>query len=105
MTKEDIARLASAKTGVTIAVSEKITQEVLNAIIEAVIRGESVQIRGFGTFAATTRARRVGRDINTNEAKIIPKRVVPVFYPSAAFKDKVSSSSNLRESLIKEVLE
>lgn len=92
MNKEDIARLAASRAGTTLAVSEKITQEVLNAIMEAVIRGESVQLRGFGTFSCVKKAKRVGRDINKNETKIIPSKAVPAFSPSMAFKKSVNKA-------------
>lgn len=90
MNKEDIARIAASKAGTTLAVSEKITQEILNAIMDAVIRGESVQIRGFGTFSCVKKAQRFGMDINKNEARIIPPKAVPAFSPSMAFKKRVN---------------
>jgi len=57
--------------------------------MEAVAKGEKVQLLGFGTFEAKHRAARVGRNPATGEAVEIPETVVPVFKPGQEFKEMV----------------
>jgi DNA-binding protein HU-beta len=46
----------------------------------------TVQLIGFGTFKATKRAARTGRNARTGEALKIAAANVPKFTPGAAFK-------------------
>lgn len=59
-------------------------------ITEAMEKGDSVQIPGFGTFTAEKRAARTGRNPHTGEAVPIPARTMPVFHPSKFVKQRVS---------------
>ena len=92
MKRDEVARYVAAKTGVSIAASERVTQEVFNTILEAVADGVTVQIRGFGTFTTKARAQRIGRDTRTKEPIVIPSRVIPQFTPSPVFKEKVNKA-------------
>lgn len=61
--------------------TDKQSQEVINTIFDtiskALIQGESVKIRGFGTFKITNYKERNGRNPKTGEKILIPaKRVI-----------------------------
>ena len=74
--------------------TKKDTERVLNAALDAIslalVRGEKVQLSGFGTFESKTREARIGRNPHTNEAIEIPATRVPAFKASKALKDNIA---------------
>ena len=60
------------------------------AIGDALARGESVQLIGFGTFSVKERAAREGRNPRTGETVKIKAAKSPAFKAGKALKDKVN---------------
>lgn len=89
MNKASLVGYVAGKTGLT----KKAVTEAVEAMVEAVVttvkKGDSVTLTGFGTFKASKRKARNGRNPQTGAAIKIPARTVPVFRPGKDFKDKV----------------
>lgn len=60
-------------------------------VIEALKSGDSVPLKGFGTFTTSTRKARTGRNPRTGEQMAIPASVVPRFNPSKTVKDALNA--------------
>ena len=60
------------------------------AISDALAKGESVQLIGFGTFGVKERAAREGRNPRTGEVVKIKASKVPTFKAGKSLKDKVA---------------
>ena len=90
MNKTELIAIAAENAGMT----KKDTERVLNACIDAItlslIKGDKVQLSGFGTFEIKEREARVGRNPHTKEAIDIPATRVPSFKASKALKDNVA---------------
>ena len=73
---------------------KKDTERVLNAALDAItlalVRGEKVQLSGFGTFETKDREARVGRNPHTKDAVEIPATRVPAFKASKVLKDNIA---------------
>lgn len=67
--------------------TQRIIGLVFEEITKALADGETVTIRGFGTFKPKERAPRTGRNPHTDTPVPIPRRVVPVFEPAKALKE------------------
>ena len=67
MTKADIVEQIAAKTGLTKTDTALVVEGVLESLKEALISGETVEIRGFGTFKIKKRAARRARNPRTGE--------------------------------------
>ena len=65
----------------------------LDAMKDAVVGGNNIEIRGFGTFKVRQRKARVARNPRTGEAVPVPPRVVPVFKPSTHFSGRVAKGT------------
>ena len=89
MKKSDIATSVAGKTSVSKADAESAVNAVLADITDALVRGESVSIAGFGTFSVTERAARQGRNPRTGEAIAIVASKVPSFKAGKALRDPV----------------
>ena len=90
MNKTDIIAAVAEKTGMT----KKDAERVINATIETIegglVKGDKVQISGFGIFEVKARDARVGRNPRTKETIQIPATRLPVFKASKALKDVVA---------------
>lgn len=63
---------------------------ILEAMGHALERGHRIEIRGFGSFAVSHRAPRLGRNPRTGESVAIPERRVPHFKPGKALRESIS---------------
>jgi len=79
MTKRDLVVKISETTGIKQIIVKKIVQKTLDEILEALKRGEKIELRGFGVFRVKVRRPRVGRNPRTGEEVPIPERRVVVF--------------------------
>jgi len=58
---------------------EKVVNAILDEMVEALRRGDRVELRGFGAFSAKIRAARTGRNPRTGVAVQVGKKAVPLF--------------------------
>lgn len=90
MMKKELAASIAEKTGLTKKDSEAALNAVVEAITEALAKGESVQLTGFGTFAVKERAARTGLNPQTKATIEIPAAKVPGFKAGKALKDAIA---------------
>lgn len=91
MTKAELVREVAEKTGMTKKDTALLVNALFETIMDALSKGEKVQIAGFGIFEVKERAERVGRNPRTGEEIKIPPRKVPVFRVGKELKTKVMS--------------
>ena len=90
MNKTELIAVASQAVGMTKKDTERVLNAALDAITAALVKGEKVQISGFGAFETKDREARVGRNPHTKESVEIPATTVPVFKASKVLKDIVA---------------
>ena len=90
MNKADLVAALAEKTGA----SKKGAEESLNAMVEvikeALVKGDKVQLVGFGSFEVRTRAARKGKNPQTGAEMKIPACKAPSFKAGKALKDIVN---------------
>jgi len=89
MTKQDVISQISQHTGQDPLTIQAIVESFFEVVKHQVAAGESIQVRGFGSFVPVQRGAKVARNINQNAAHPIDAHIVPVFKPSAEFKEQV----------------
>ena len=90
MNKTELIAIAAENAGITKKDAERVINAALEAITASLVKGEKVQISGFGTFETKDREARVGRNPHTKQAIEIPATRVPSFKASKSLKDSVS---------------
>ena len=90
MNKTELIAIAAENAGLTKKDTERILNAALEAISQALVRGEKVQLSGFGTFETKDREARIGRNPHTKEAVEIPATRVPAFKASKTLKDTIA---------------
>ena len=89
MTKKDIVTKVSNDTNVAQIDVKKVVQKTLDAIVDSLERGETVELRNFGVFKVKSRRGRIGRNPRTGEEVQVPEKKVVVFKPGLILKSKV----------------
>ena len=89
MTKKDIILKVSDETNLKQIDVKKVVQKTLDCIIEALIRGEKIELRNFGVFKIKQRKSRIGRNPRTGQVVPVPPRKVVIFKPGLELKKKV----------------
>ena len=90
MNKTELIAAVAAKTGLTKKDAERVVNATVDAIAESLVKGDKVQLSGFGIFEVKAREARVGRNPRTKETIQIPATRLPAFKASKALKDIVA---------------
>lgn len=69
-----------------------VVDDVLNIIRDALIRGEQIQLRGFGIFEVKIRKGRNSKDISTGKMRVSSDRRIPIFRASDSLRKAVRDS-------------
>ena len=73
---------------------EKIVNTIFEEIIEAMARGERVELRGFGAFSVKKRDARTGRNPRTGEAVEVEEKHVPFFKTGKLLRDRLNEKTD-----------
>ena len=90
MNKTELVAAVAESAGLTKKDAERVINATVDAITASLVKGEKVQISGFGSFEIKERDARIGRNPHTKEAIEIPATRVPAFKASKALKDAVA---------------
>jgi DNA-binding protein HU-beta len=95
MNKAELIDVLTLKLGSDRRQATAAVENVVDTIVRAVHKGESVTITGFGVFEQRRRAARVARNPRTGETVKVKPTSVPAFRPGAQFKAVVSGAQRL----------
>ena len=90
MNKAELISVMAEKSGLTKKDSEKALNSFIEAVEEALVKGDKVQLVGFGTFEVRERSARKGRNPQTAEEIDIPAASVPAFKAGKALRDSIN---------------
>lgn len=89
MTKKDIVLKIAEETDIKQVDVKTVVQKTLDHIIDALAKGQTIEIRNFGVFKVKLRRPRLGRNPKTGTSVPIPERKVVVFRAGMVMKKKV----------------
>jgi integration host factor subunit alpha len=93
LTRADLAEAVHQEVGLTRQDCAGLVERTLDLIAEALERGETVKLSGFGVFQVRAKRARVGRNPKTGEpAPIEPRRVIS-FRASQVMKARVDGAN------------
>ncbi|MCB1183357.1 integration host factor subunit beta [bacterium] len=90
MTKAELVDLISWQTGVSKKDTGTIVNLILDNIGQALVQGDKVELRGFGSFKVKTRRSRQARNPRTGESVQVPAKRVPYFKTSNELKGRMN---------------
>ena len=99
MTKADLVEQVAEAIGPGITKKDcaLVVDGFLNAVKRAMVEGDNIEIRGFGTFKVRRRKSRMARNPRTGDPVKVPARALPVFKPSKHFSGKVARAHRDRD--------
>lgn len=72
---------------------ENIVNAILDTIVDALARGDRVELRGFGAFSVKKRDARVGRNPRTGETVDVAEKAIPVFKTGKEMRMRLNPDS------------
>ena len=91
MNKSDLIAAVAAKTGSTKKDAEATINAFVDVVTETLVKGDKVQLVGFGTFETRERAARQGRNPRDPQQVInIPASKAPVFKAGKVLKEAIN---------------
>ncbi|MEM0976018.1 MAG: integration host factor subunit beta [Pseudomonadota bacterium] len=70
---------------------EVIVATVFDEIIDALAKGDRVELRGFGAFSVKKRAARIGRNPRTGTPVAVGEKYVPFFKTGKLLRDRLNA--------------
>jgi integration host factor subunit beta len=77
---------------------ERIVNVVFNEIVEALARGDRVELRDFGAFTVKHRAPRIGRNPRTGASVSVPEKFVPFFKTGKDLRVRINGKKHTAQS-------
>ena len=93
LTKNDIVRTLAEKYELEIASTRRVVQGTFDMIVEALLKGDKVELRNFGVLEVIVRAGRIARNPKSKQEVFIPERKVVKFKPGKVMEDKITTPS------------
>lgn len=91
MTKADLVKKIAEGAGITSAEAKKALEATTEAIKDALVKGEKLQLIGFGTFSVNERPAREGKNPRTGEALHIEAKKVAKFKAGAELDSAINA--------------
>ena len=94
LTKSDLIEELAAVTALTKKESEMVVETIFEQITQALVKGDKVELRGFGSFRVRHRNARRGRNPKTGTLVSIPRRRVPFFTVGRDLRQRVNTGTS-----------
>ena len=90
---ELIAKIAGANPHLFQRDVERIVNVVFDEIVDALARGQRVELRGFGAFTVKHRTARVGRNPRTGATVSVDEKFVPFFKTGKELRERLNAKA------------
>ena len=91
--KAKLLELEAEKNELEVATTRRLVRGMLDMIIEALVKGDKIELRNFGVFDVISRAGRIARNPRSKEEVFIPERKVVKFKPGKIMEDRITVPS------------
>jgi integration host factor subunit beta len=93
MTKSElIARMAERFPQLVLKDADLSVKMILDALFDAMVKGDRIEIRGFGSFSLNHRPPRVGRNPKSGDKVHVPEKWVPHFKAGKELRERIDKS-------------
>jgi len=90
VTKAELVDEVATISDLTRKHSEVIVEAVFSSIIDALQKGDKIELRGFGSFRIRRRDSRTGRNPKTGAGVLVPAKKVPHFKPGKELRELIN---------------
>ena len=89
---ELVQKIAEENPHLTQRHVERVLNTVFDEIINALAKGDRVELRGFGAFSVKSRDARIGRNPRTGESVKVGNKKVPFFKTGKLLRDRLNGN-------------
>lgn len=94
MTKADLINIISEKAGITRVKAETVVNTVFDSMVEALLRNDRIEIRGFGSFVNREYEAYRGRNPRTGEVINVDQKRLPFFKVGKELKEDINNGGS-----------
>ena len=98
MTKSELATIVAEKKKLPLSQAEVIVNRLFETIQEALLRGDKMEIRGFGSFTVRSYEGYLGRNPRTGETVAVSPKKLPFFKVGKELQERVNARRGDPES-------
>ncbi|NTV13615.1 MAG: integration host factor subunit beta [Desulfobulbaceae bacterium] len=92
MNKSQLIEALAQNANITLREASPIVNTILDTMVDALAAGDSIEIRGFGSFVIKEYDSYVGRNPKTGDSIKVPPKKLPFFKVGKDLKEKVNSA-------------
>jgi integration host factor subunit beta len=92
MNKSELIELLSLKRGISLKKSEDIVNTIFDSMASAMLSGDRIEIRGFGSFVINEYKSYTGRNPKTGESIDVKPKKLPFFKVGKELKERVAAN-------------
>lgn len=89
MTKSQLIDSVAARSGLTRKRAEHLVNTIFDSMEDALVRGDRIEIRGFGSFKTKHYPAYTGRNPKTGDPIAVDEKVLPVFKVGKQLRERV----------------
>lgn len=90
MNKSELIEALAARKGLSYKKAEEIINSIFESMTNALLAGDRIEIRGFGSFVVKSYQSYMGRNPKTGESIAVKSKKLPFFKVGKELKEKVS---------------
>lgn len=94
MTKADLINVISEKAGITRVKAETVVNTVFDSMVEALLKNDRIEIRGFGSFVNREYEAYRGRNPRTGEVINVEQKRLPFFKVGKELKEDINNGKS-----------
>ena len=94
MTKADLINLVAEKSNITRVKAEAVVNTIFDTMIEALMKDNRIEIRGFGSFVNRQYGSYKGRNPRTGEIINVDEKKLPFFKVGKELKDAINGDDS-----------
>ncbi len=91
MTKADLVEEIAGSAEISKKHAKVIVDTFIDCIVDALLKGEKIELRGFGSFRIRNREARSGRNPKTGDSVEVPAKLIPYFKPGKLLKEMLNN--------------
>lgn len=93
ITKAELINIVSEKAGITRVKAETVVNTIFDSMVEALLRDDRIEIRGFGSFVNREYKSYKGRNPRTGEVIDVEEKKLPFFKVGKELKDEINKGT------------
>lgn len=94
MNNKDFISSLSRSTGYSMSDTQRMMTDIVNAMSDRFMEGDSVVIPNFGAFEVKKKLERIIVNPSTQQRMLVPPKLVLGFKPNSVWKDKLKNDGN-----------